>query len=78
MLLENGAFIETYDMGTTLGGYYYFERAGRKMVSERCFYWTDTNERFVCDEEDVCWYERELYYGGMVCQDRVVYFSDER
>ncbi len=59
--LENGAFIETYDTGTTLGGYYYFEKEERKTVSERRFYWTDTNENFVCDEEDVFWYEGENY-----------------
>lgn len=59
--LESGAFIEAYDAGTTVGGYYYFELADRKAVSELRFYWTDTNENYICDEEDVFWYEGEAY-----------------
>lgn len=59
--LESGAFIDTYDLGTTIGdGYYYFELdGGRETVLERRFYWIDTNENLVCDEEDRFWYEGE-------------------
>ncbi len=62
-LLKNGAYIWWWDTGGTMGnGYTYFEldESGNK-INDVTFYWEDSNENHMCDEDD------EFCFDDIIC-----------
>lgn len=59
---KNGAIIYRTDTGTTLGNYYwYFEMdLYGNLLNEVTFEWTDINENFICDENDVFLFDHQI------------------
>ena len=61
-LLENGSFLNVYELGTISNGYYYFElNEEGEIINELRFAWLDVNENYACDEED------EFQFEGVIC-----------
>lgn len=61
-LLESGAFLNVYEIGSISNGYYYFELDEEgEIINELRFAWMDTNENYACDEEDEFQFEGVFY-----------------